>query len=931
MLRDKFIVSALLCTLISLPANAQAPKNDLLQGFKSVPQEARMRLFWRIFGPAWKRSEIDAQLTALKAAGVGGVMTSITYPLALDDAKAGLHNQTWLSPEFLETLRYARNKAHDLGLRFGIFGGTGWPYGGPMVSPADSAQRIRMVEVPPDKTGGYTLPKLREGETYFAAFVNEKNVIASLQDNRIPVTEAAPCRLFITGPTFMQVKRPALGGEGLVLDHLSEKALTGYIERVLKPLTEPRREGETFSLFCDSFEVYNTSWTHDFPAQFKTRRGYDIVSQLPVLFGKDSPETQDVRYDYWRTIAELAEERFAKPLYEFTKRNHILLEVEPYGTPPMGLTTAQYCDVPTGEQYEWRGFNFTRYASSGAHLAGKKIIGAEAWTWTGYPSRMSDSLSDLKLCSDLHFLSGANDLTGVDFPYSPKSAGKPGWIPYYGPFMNPNNSQWDCFPALVDYINRCQWILRQGKPVADVALYLPSEDAMANAEPTQLFLNFEARDRLAPGQPKDEFTLAKSLKYHSRTVDAILGAGYNFDGVDCFTFKKMRVLGGELRCGDGAYRILILPNVAGIDLESMEKIALFVHNGGTVIAAKDYGNFATHRLPDRVYGKGKEKETARLRTLVAEVFDGAIHTYGEGEASVGDTFVGIRNTFVPEDMVIDNGSTPKSAPTKPGTENIAFVHRKVGDRDFYFVVNVGETPLRFSASFLQSKGKSLSLWDPRTGKIYPQPTPEFTGRYEVDLSLPARGSVFVCFSSGIPVKAVESNTPIEETVQEIPDWKLSFPNSKIPTQPLSAPLPSWTQIEGGKFYSGTATYKSAIQYKPEKSHKYAFLQCDSLHECAEVFVNDKKAGVIWLPPYRLDIRKYLKAGENKIELRVSNLPVNGYLGQPEPDLKPLRAKFGNRFPAPQEKEAIKEPLLSGIMGGVKLRFVPRLAPGELPN
>ena len=53
--------------------------------------------------------------------------------------------------------------------------------------------------------------------------------------------------------------------------------------------------------------------------------------------------------------------------------------------------------VVAGEQYEPRGFSFSRFAASGAHLAGRKIISAEAWTWLGIPNRLADSLADFKL------------------------------------------------------------------------------------------------------------------------------------------------------------------------------------------------------------------------------------------------------------------------------------------------------------------------------------------------------------------------------------------------------------------------------------------------------------------------------------------------------------------------------------------------------
>src|SRR5205085_12315374 len=115
-----------------------------------------------------------------------------------------------------------------------------------------------------------------------------------------------------------------------------------------------------------------------------------------------------------------------------------------------------------------------------------------------------------------------NELTGVDFPYSPRAVGAPGWQPYYGPTMNQNNPQWPYFHSLVEYINRCQWMLRQGKPVADVALYLPVEDKFAHGPVEQMILDFHLRDHFVTGETTGEFGLANSFNHHSELIHTLL-------------------------------------------------------------------------------------------------------------------------------------------------------------------------------------------------------------------------------------------------------------------------------------------------------------------------------------------------------------------------------------------------------------------------
>jgi hypothetical protein len=85
-----------------------------------------------------------------------------------------------------------------------------------------------------------------------------------------------------------------------------------------------------------------------------------------------------------------------------------------------------------------------------------------------------------------------------------------------------------------------------------------------------------------------------------------------------------------------------------------------------------------------------------------------------------------------------------------------------------------------------------------------------------------------------------------------------------------------------------------------------------VREAAEVFVNGKRAGAVWHPPYELDITSYLRAGANKIEVKVANLALNALAGQERPDYRLLSARYGQRF-VPQDTHLIV-PQPSGMLG-----------------
>ncbi len=326
----------------------------------------------------------------IKEAGIGGVTVFFMYPVALDNEQ--VHNQKYLSDEFLKTLAHAAGKARELNLRFGVAGGTGWPYGGPNVNGSDASHRVRQLVVTltnqTNQSHSVVLPELKQGESRLAVFYGTNEVTTHLQGNTLDLdamasvdspASGASLKVFVVGPTGMRVKRPAYGAEGPVIDHYRSGPLERYLEGSVAPMlsTAP---GQIESIFCDSLEVYGGNWTEGFPEIFEKRQGYSITSRLPDLFDNDSESAPDLRFDLWRTLAELTEEQFTQFLSDWSHRHGVKLEMEAYGTPPSPMTAARHIDVPTGEQYEWKGFSLSRLAASGAHLAGKNIVGAEdAW------------------------------------------------------------------------------------------------------------------------------------------------------------------------------------------------------------------------------------------------------------------------------------------------------------------------------------------------------------------------------------------------------------------------------------------------------------------------------------------------------------------------------------------------------------------------
>jgi hypothetical protein len=886
---------------VALTAAAAAARADAAPSaneFSGVPQSSRLRMHWWVFGTAWTKEEAARQLELMAAQHIGSVLIFPAHPYEVDDAARGIHNQQYLSTEFFDVLNSVVRRARELNLILDIVAGTGWPYGGPMITPELSARML--VRVPVAK--GASAPALKPGETLVATF---------------PSPDGAAL-LFYSAPTGQQVKRASAGAEGHVLDHYDRGAVTQYMDSVGSVLLNGVPKGSFRSFFCDSFEVYRANWTPRFPEKFQARRGYDIIEHLPALFDDAHPEARDLRYDFWRTLSELTTQEFVRPLQEWCRAHGIQNQVEAYGAPPIALDGYQYVDFPCGEGFNWKLMASSRWTSSGAHLAGRRVIGTEGWTWLGYPNRFGDSMERLKVASDLQFLCGINETYGVSYGYSPVALGAPGWPPYFGPIVNHTQPYWPHFSHLADYIARTQYVLQQGRPVTDIAVYLAEEDCFADAEVAQLLFRFNKQMSTGGRDSGDRFRYA--LDHGADVITTIVCNGYSFDAVDASIYRAgLRVEQGRLRLGDGDYAVLVLPNLIGIDVDVLENIARFVESGGLVIA--------TRRLPETAYGlRDRANKQQRVKDLVARLFGftGRKHSletnsFGRGKAIFcpderATLLAALRSTLDPDMQVADPNSY------------LGFQHRKLPDRDSYFIANTSETHQEVDAVF-RVGSKFPEIWDPRTGEMMRparwQHTPKGT---RVRVALESYESKFVMLSA-TPSTAPIEKPRIEENgpggIRDLPapmtldlEWTLSRAGSKTTIRPLR----SWTELADWRAFSGSAVYEGEFTLH-ERFTKFAImLDLGRIHETAEVFVNGKPAGLAWMRPYRLDVSHLLRPGRNQLRIAVTNLLINKVLADGPIDYSKVIAKYGDRFPAGDEWDLVREPFPSGLLGPVRLVF-----------
>jgi hypothetical protein len=351
------IVAALTSTLPSFPAAGQSTPSiaSIQKTFLTPPDESRPMVRWWWFGVAVAKPEIRLELQQMKADGIGGAELAFVYPQVVDDPVEKVQNLPFLSPEMLDAVTYAQNEARLMGLRMDVTLCSGWPYGGPATNLAEAASRLRIVAVPfPADAESASSPKLVEGETLIYASLVAGDLehwdTASAEPYRqnatLPSHLPRVALFFIASHTRQQVKRAAVGAEGFVLDPFSREAVAHHLEAVGEPLVKAFISTPPYAIFSDSLEAYGADWTPNLPAEFRKRRGYDLLPHLPELARGGSPFAEKVRHDYGRTLTELVNENYLTQINDWTKDHHTRFRSQSYGEPAVSFSSQRLAELP---------------------------------------------------------------------------------------------------------------------------------------------------------------------------------------------------------------------------------------------------------------------------------------------------------------------------------------------------------------------------------------------------------------------------------------------------------------------------------------------------------------------------------------------------------------------------------------------------------
>jgi hypothetical protein len=248
------------------------------------------------------------------------------------------------------------------------------------------------------------------------------------------------------------------------------------------------------------------------------------------------------------------------------------------------------------------------------------------------------------------------------------------------------------------------------------------------------------------------------------------------------------------------------------------------------------------------------------------------------------------------------------------------------------VANTSNSSKHVHAQFRETAGHA-EVWDAFSGEVAGLSDPK-----DIELDLAPYESRLIFFSDGAMTAAPSVHWQERVVADLSRQWNLDFGETGVSV--AMDRLSSWTDDPRTQFYSGLATYRKSFELPQGELRPSARLSIDfgagtpealpspaprpnmkaylesPIREAAQVFVNGKLAGVVWRPPYRVDITQFVHPGANELRIVVGNTAINALAGRAQPDYRLLWDRYGKLF-EPQGMENL-HPLPSGILGPVKL-------------
>lgn len=936
------VLTAFLVVLAFPGTGAFAQKTDVAPGWPTITQQMKPWSRWWWMGSAVNPSDLKASMEAYSKAGLGGLEITPIYGVHGSESKF----IKFLSPEWVKNFEYTLQEGKQLDMGIDMAMASGWPFGGLWVTPEDACKymsiqsytlsegqqlqdKIVMVQEPilraisrqnlsfseleypvsanEDSLQNWALEQVRYPKPMIFQTLmaySDKGEILNLTDKVDALGRLiwkAPAGKWLLYAVFegwhgKMVERAAPGGEGDVIDHFSNQAIDNYLGHFDTVFKGQSLDGLR-AYFNDSYEVDDARGEADYTPrlfdEFQERRGYDLREYLPALLGRDEPSYNErVLSDYRETISDLILEKYTQRWHDWAAKNGKIIRNQAHGAPANILDLYAAADIP---ETEGEDIVKIKSASSVAHVTGKPLASSESATWL--KDHFEASLADVKQAVDRFLLGGVNHIFYHGTTFSPESAPWPGWLFYAAVDFAPSNTFWNDFGALNTYIARSQSFLQAGKPDNDILLYYPIFDEYA-VRGKALLEHFDGSDK--------GFEMRE-------TAENLFDKGYAFDYITDRQILKLENNSDQILSGGNSYKLILLPKLNRIPVETLEKLIDLAKNGATVLMEK---------LPEDVPGLGNlEVRQAKFKVLLGDLkFKPTTEIVQRAKVGKGEILLGgltdlLNASKVRRESMFDQG--------------LQCIRRVDGNSTVYFVAN-RDTAVVNGWVPIESKMESAVLYNPMTG-AYGQAKVQRSGNSgEVYLQLnPGESCLVQLFQDKIntPEYTYLQSSGKKATIGN--NWMLTFVSGgpELPKPVKLAKLGSWTEIQGDSYkaFSGTAVYKTTFK-KPSGENGFYRIDLGKVACSARITLNGKELATLISPPYSVDIPASELNPENTLEVAVSNLMGNR-IADMERKGEKYKIFYNTNFPA---KEAANrgadglftaknwKPQESGLIGPVTI-------------
>ena len=843
--------------------------------------KAGVRWWW--LGSAVDDDNLRWCLQQYAEAGIGAVEITPLYGVQGNEA----NELPFLSPGWMHALQTVTEEGRRLGISTDMNLGTGWPFGGPLVTIDEAA--CKAVFVVDTVTAGTPVKKtVGEKEKPYARLLCERRY--PLDSRHEQVIQLYQSR------TRQKVKRAAPGGEGYVIDHFSRQAVRHYLDRFdhafadsVRPVSPSLGGGTGEALpirhfFNDSYEVYHANWTPTLLDEFACRRGYRLEEHLRELLGLVDDGNQ-VLCDYRETLSDLLLENFTRQWTAWAHSHGVQTRNQAHGSPANLIDNYAAVDVPETEGYGLTDFgikglrtdpgmtrkndsdvSMLKYASSAAHITGKKLTSSETCTWL--TEHFRTSLSQIKPDLDLMFTCGVNHVFFHGTAYSPKDEPWPGWKFYASIDISPTNSIWRDTPCLMQYIDRCQRYLQAGRPDNDFLVYLPVYDMW--------------HQRLAEGEAGllmqfDIHTMAQKAPDFIRSILQIDSLGYDCDYISDRYLLATTYSDGMLQTAAGTrYHALIIPGSGRMTDALQSHLDSLQRQGAVIIRGVDAAQMSQAAKAEPM------RRDYRLRAI-RRTNDRGHHYF-------------IAN-LTPDDVsaVIPLGVGDTTAEWYDPMTDTSYRAELDGDG------------LRIDLR--SGESRILRTWN----DLAPQPYMHCLHNVKM-----ARKAL---------IKKVDKrhkNKPTEIDLTGRP-WTLQFIESAPAVNRVFHldRLQTWETLDddSARVTMGTGVYTTTFRLTGKEAQRQWRIDLGDVRESARVYINGTYVGCAWAVPFTLDCGNALHKGENEIRIEVTNLPANRIahldrMGYPWRRFKDLNIVDLEYHHTTYEQWA---PMPSGLNSMVKLR------------